>query len=229
MPPDRRETAGRFRMRRRSRGALARLAGRTGRRESPAAPRPGWRRSRRRAAPPRAGAPPRAPAIAARRRLANEQAATRALRASLPVTVHEPSIRASRPGIESKRRSVERDAHRRRGLRRGCCALRRTPKRADQLLEQRLAQLVAQRAGPALLLEARPGSSSGRRTSHCGWSTCAGTRIGSSATTTGRAPRRAARAASARPASGCGSGSASAAPRSSRRRGRDRRGAAQRR
>ena len=49
---------------------------------------------------------------------------------------------------------LEGDAQRRRGPRRGCVRPSTDAEARRQLLEQRLAQLVAQRAGPALLLEA---------------------------------------------------------------------------
>ena len=97
------------------------------------------------------------------------------------------------------------------------CAHRRTPKRADSCSSSAWRNSSRQGAGPALLLDRPSRLSPGRRTSHCGWSTCAGRRIGSSDTNTGPPRRAPARAASARPASGCGSRVGGGVPRSSRR------------
>ena len=113
---------------------------------------------------------------AARRGLAHEQAA--AQRRCRSATVHAPSIRASRPGIESKRRSSS-------ATRNGAAAcgaqLRpsTTPKRAPSCSSS--AWRSSSRSGLAQRSCSRLRQDvAGRRTSHCGWSTCAGRRIGSS-------------------------------------------------
>ena len=119
----------------------------------------------------RARAPPRA------RACSHSQLATTGARTSRrPVIVHEPSIRASRPGSESKRRSRARPAHAARRPRR---RLRARVDRAvadDQLLEQRLARTrraagwpsAPARAWPADRRASGPATAAGRPAPACG-------------------------------------------------------------